>query len=152
MSPCVLRLFMNPKSLLVRCFHVSIVCAHICTHIDHNKIWSLHVSIQCALLDCLFCCFVFTLFTIKLDPLMLQQCVHSQITFSCCFVLSLVTVIFDPFVLGLFVQSETIFVICFAFTLITIKYDPLMFPLLVHCLMTFLPCFVFRLITIKSDP
>ena len=43
------------KSLLVRSFHVSIVCAllkypfvSLCTHIDHNKIWSLHVSIECA--------------------------------------------------------------------------------------------------------
>ena len=81
----------------------------------------LHVSIECAFLDCLLCCFVLTLFTIKFDHLMLRWCVHSQITFSCCFVLTLVTVIFDPFMFGLFVQSETIFVICFVFRLITIK-------------------------------
>ena len=57
----------------------------------------LHVSIECAFLDYLLCCFVLTLFTIKFDHLMLRWCVHSQITFSCGFVLTLVTVIFDPF-------------------------------------------------------
>ena len=58
----VLRLIMHPKSLLVRCFHVSIVCFDrvctlrllfllLCTHIDRNQIWSPHVSIFCALSD-----------------------------------------------------------------------------------------------------
>ena len=89
----------------------------------------LHVSIECAFLDYLLCCFVLTLFTIKFDHLMLRWCVHSQITFSCCFVLTLVTVIFDPFMFGLFVQSETIFVICFVFRLITVKSCS-------HCLCT----------------
>ena len=55
----VLRLIKNPKSSLVRCFHVSIVCALLkyllvspCTHNDHNKISSLHVLIECLILSC----------------------------------------------------------------------------------------------------
>ena len=70
---------------------------HFCVALITVKSKPLHVSIECAFLDYLLCCFVLTLFTIKFDHLMLRWCVHSQITFSCCFVLTLVTVIFDPF-------------------------------------------------------
>ena len=56
----------------------------------------LFVSIECALLDYFFCCFVLILIAIKYDPLMFRYFVHSQITFGCCFVLTLITIEFNP--------------------------------------------------------
>ena len=100
----VLRLIMNPKSLLVGCFSVSIVCA---------------------LLNHLFCHFVLTLITIKSDPFMFRQSVHSQITLFCCFALLLITIKSDPF---MFRKSVHFYIIFFLLLCTHIDHNQIRSP------------------------
>ena len=122
---------------------------HFCVALITVKSKPLHVSIECAFLDYLLCCFVLTLFTIKFDILVYWLFMNPKSMLVWGFVVTLVTTIHESFVFQLNMHSQIELLCCFVLTLhwlqsswITLWSQLYWTPSCYACLCTFIFPFV----------